>query len=594
MGAATGVTAAHVGDLAVDEHRIASLRENYLLSDMQTAFVRGQAYEIAFAADDEERQEADDELRQTLVELGRLQTIVLRGTPADLLSDASLFRDDVDDFVRAVESLVASGSTEETSTTDALQAIDMQFDSLNEQLASLLTRLQTRQDQAIADTAAARRWAALVVIGASMIGVLIVVALLQRTVRSILSGLRGVSDAAAALAAGDLSARVDDGRGDEIGAVGSAFNETADAMQDIVRRLADQGRRDAFGRDLNEALDMADTEAAAYDVIARSLVAVSNDHPMELLLADSSRAHLERRVQHPNAGAPGCTVDSPFACVAVRRGTVTTFSDSRALNACPNLHAASDKPCSAVCIPVTFMGRALGVLHTTAAVGAEPDAEEVSRLTAVATAAGVRIGTVRAFDQTTLQATTDALTGLSNRRRFEQVARNLQRDGTPFALVMADLDHFKLINDTHGHEAGDRALVRFAHQLRHHVRADDLVARYGGEEFVILLRNTTAAHAAAILDEFRARLAVATAAQPPAITASFGVTDSSFARSLAELLGQADAALYRAKATGRNQVAINEVSAAHDEDQGIQTYVDEGLNDADGGLTLLEVGFQSS
>ncbi len=593
VGATAGATAAHVGDRAADEHRIASLRENYLLSDVQMAFVRGQAYEIALAADDEERQEADDELDEPLVELGRLQTIVLRGTPGDLLSDASLFRADVDGFVHAVENLAESGSTEATSTADALRAIDAQFDSLNEQLASLLARLETRQDQAIADTAAARRWAALAVIGASIIGVLIVVALLRRAVRSILGGLRGVSDAAAALAAGDLAARVADGRGDEIGAVGSAFNATADAMQAIVRRLAEQGQRDAFGRDLTEALDMADTEEVVYDVIARSLVAVSNDHPMELLLADSSRAHLERRVQHPNAGAPGCTVDSPFACVAVRRGTVTTFSDSRALNACPNLRAPSDKPCSAVCVPVTFMGRALGVLHTTAAVGAEPDAEEVSRLTAVATASGVRIGTVRAFDQTTLQATTDALTGLSNRRRFEQVARNLQRHGTPFALVMADLDHFKLINDTHGHEAGDRALVRFAHQLRHHFRADDLVARYGGEEFVILLRNTTAAHAAAILDEFRARLAEATSAQPPVITASFGVTDSSFARSLAELLGQADAALYRAKATGRNQVMLNEAPAAHDEDQRIQTYVDEGFDDADGGLTAHNVRYQS-
>ncbi len=201
---------------------------------------------------------------------------------------------------------------------------------------------------------------------------------------------------------------------------------------------------------------MADSEELMYDVIARAMVAVSDDHPLEMLLADSSRAHMERRVQHPTAGAAGCVVESPFACVAVRRGAATTFSDSSAFNACPNLRTASGEPCSAVCVPITFMGRALGVLHTTAPVGAEPGPEEVSRLKSVAVAAGARVGTVRAFDQNTLQATTDALTGLANRRSFETVARRLQRQGTPFALVMADLDHVKLINDTHGHEAGDR------------------------------------------------------------------------------------------------------------------------------------------
>lgn len=556
VGGMAWVAAARVGDLAADEHRVVNLREAFLLADVQVAFLRGQAYETVLAGTVLEQQRAGDELNETLVELEELQTVIVRDTPADLLADVIVFRNDVEALIRSVQDVSRADELPEPEMTSALGAIDVQFDSLNEQLGSVLGQLRQRQDQAILDTAAARRLAAIAVIGASIVGLLIVVALLQRSVRWILRGLRGVSNAAAALAAGDLTARVHDGRRDEIGAVGLAFNATAESMQDIVRRLAEQGRRDAFARELSEALEMADSEEVAYGVIARSMAAISDDHRMELLLADSSRAHLERRVEHPNAGAAGCAVESPFACVAVRRGSVTTFSDSQALNACPNLRAPTDAPCSAVCVPVTFMGRALGVLHTTAAVGSQPDTEEVARLTTVATAAGVRIGTVRAFDQNTLQATTDVLTGLANRRSFESSVRRLQRQHTPFALVMADLDNFKLINDTHGHETGDRALVRFAHQLRHHLRADDLVARYGGEEFVIVLQNTTAEHAVEILTVFRQRLAEATSSQPPAFTASFGVTDTSSGHSLAELLRHADSGLYLAKARGRNQAVI--------------------------------------
>ena len=564
VGEVAWVAAAHVGELAGDEHRVADLREAFMLADVQVAFVNGQAYEIAAATNTADRLHSGAELVETVSELEMLQTVIVRDTPPELLADVSLFRGDVEALVHTVQDLRNLGSISGPASAEALRAIDVRFDDLTGQLESLLAQLRARQDRAIADTAAARRLAAIAVIFASIVGVLVVVVLLQRAVGSIVRGLRGVSSAAAALAAGDLGARVDDGRSDEIGAVGLSFNATADSMQDIVRRLAEQGRRDAFARDLSEALEMADSEEVAYQVIARSMVAVSEDHSMELLLADSSRAHLERRVQHPSAGAPGCVVQSPFACVAIRRGTTTTFSDSRALNACPNLRSPLGAACSAVCIPVTFMGRALGVLHTTATVDAEPDAAEVARLMTVATAVGVRIGTVRAFDQTSLQATTDVLTGLANRRNFESVVRGLQREGTPFALAMADLDHFKLINDTHGHETGDRALVRFAHQLRHHLRADDFVARYGGEEFVIVLQRTTAEQSVEILAAFRDRLAEATASQPPVFTASFGVTDTSSGHSLTEMLRHADAALYQAKARGRNQVVVQHGPAPDD------------------------------
>ena len=132
------------------------------------------------------------------------------------------------------------------------------------------------------------------------------------------------------------------------------------------------------------------------------------------------------------------------------------------------------------------MGRALGVLHATGPEGAPPTAEQIAQLTTLATQAGARIGTVRAFEKTQLQASTDALTGLVNRRTFETQVRGLIKQQRQLALAVGDLDHFKPINDTHGHEAGDRALRLFAHVAQDALRDDDILARWGGEEFVFV------------------------------------------------------------------------------------------------------------
>jgi diguanylate cyclase (GGDEF)-like protein len=302
---------------------------------------------------------------------------------------------------------------------------------------------------------------------------------------------------------------------------------------------------------------------------------------LALLVADSARAHLEVRAAHPTVGSPGCPVESPFGCVAVRRGTTTTFADSRSLNACPKLRDRDEGPLSALCIPVAFMGRAIGVLHATAPAGKEIGAEATARLAAVATAAGSRIGTVRSFERTQLQASTDGLTGLMNRRTFETTARPLVRQGGQFAIVMADVDHFKRVNDTLGHAAGDRALALFAELLRAHLRSDDLVARYGGEEFVMLLGGVSAQEATDVLDRFRARLADATSTQPPVFTASFGVADAGSGKSLSDLIRRADSALYRAKEEGRDRVVIDDGGPGPEDQQAAESALELALREDD-------------
>ena len=163
------------------------------------------------------------------------------------------------------------------------------------------------------------------------------------------------------------------------------------------------------------------------------------------------------------------------------------------------------------------------------------------------------------------RATHDDLTGLLNRQGFLEVARpeleRLGRHQLPGALILVDLDHFKAINDTYGHPAGDVVLATFAETARSRVRASDLFGRYGGEEFVILLSGVSPIEAMEITDAIgQACAGVRTTDGVPLPTASFGIAATDAVDradgDLADLIKAADEALYRAKNNGRNQSAI--------------------------------------
>jgi diguanylate cyclase (GGDEF)-like protein len=325
-------------------------------------------------------------------------------------------------------------------------------------------------------------------------------------------------------------------------------------LEGLEQELTTQLERGAFATRLSEALEMADEQQDVFTVVEHATAEISKQTPMELLLADSSRANLSRAASNPAQPAPGCPVQSPFSCVAVRRGTAVVFDSSESLNACPHLRGRESGPCSAVCVPVSFMGRALGVMHTTGPAGEHLSDEAVSRLTVLAGQAGVRIGTVRAFEKTQLQASTDALTGLVNRRTAEQELRRLIESQHLFAIAIADLDMFKQLNDAHGHEAGDRALRLFAQTATQTLRDHDLVARWGGEEFVIVLPELDRVQAVNVLDRVRHNLAASHHGGTATFTASFGVADSGQSQTLEGLLNIADAGLYHAKESGRDQV----------------------------------------
>ncbi len=156
----------------------------------------------------------------------------------------------------------------------------------------------------------------------------------------------------------------------------------------------------------------------------------------------------------------------------------------------------------------------------------------------------------------------DALTGLFNRRALAvQLDRHWQRQrrgGMPFAVLLADIDHFKRFNDNHGHAAGDLVLAHVAEQLRQHARPGDLVSRYGGEEFLVLLPGVDQDEALRIAERLRnaiEQLPVQAAGAALSITLSVGASVSRSGDPDAQvLIARADAALYRAKAAGRNRV----------------------------------------
>jgi len=221
----------------------------------------------------------------------------------------------------------------------------------------------------------------------------------------------------------------------------------------------------------------------------------------------------------------------------------------------------SSTPEALLALPLRERSRNVGALVLT---GREEAFSAVTRevLQVVANQAAAVLGTLRVLEKHKHDAVRDGLTGLFNRRAFQEllertVARQ-QRRGGGFGLVLLDIDHFKQLNDTHGHPAGDLALQQVAAVLKRHCRAGDEAARYGGEEFAVVLESGDPATALQTAERLRLELQKTTlrfAGGSIRLTASFGVAVwPGDGEPAAALLAAADKALYSAKQTGRNRV----------------------------------------
>ena len=216
---------------------------------------------------------------------------------------------------------------------------------------------------------------------------------------------------------------------------------------------------------------------------------------------------------------------------------------------------------TAMAVPVHIQGRLAGVL---AVYGREHrfTADELETLRTFARQAEAAIDNTFLHEEAARLAITDGLTGVWNRRYFDlRVTEELEaavRFGEPFSLVLVDLDDFKQVNDTHGHQVGDGALVELSRRLVATTREVDLVARYGGEEFALVLPRTDRGGAVLLAEKVREAVAgEAFAADGTTLTLTISAGAATFpdhGRSVKALVEAADAALYRAKGAGKNRV----------------------------------------
>jgi diguanylate cyclase (GGDEF)-like protein len=459
----------------------------------------------------------------------------------------------LDAYVALTDTIIADFRAGTPSTLKAANAgvAALAYHTVTTPLAQLEGQIEKQSESALAAASSRDAGDRLVVVALMLAALGLALGIGALVSRSITTRLRRAVKVLEQVAAGDLTRRIGVDSSDEVGQMGTALNAALDGVDERARGQKFESR-------LANALDMADGEAEVMTVIERSFAITLPGSPIELLLADNSHAHLQRMASaSPTGDPPGCSVDSPDHCPAARRAQVQHFNDSEALDACPKLRGRPQSPARALCVPVSIMGRTVGVMHATGTSDAPFQNTQLSDLETLAKLAGARVGLLRVMSETQLQAATDGLTGLLNRRSFEQKVASLLERGGPLSLAMADLDHFKALNDTYGHATGDRALVLFAEILRSSFRSEDVIGRHGGEEFVIALPTCTVLNAQKFLDALRSRLdAAITVAGLPRYTASFGVVEALGKEDLATLISRADAALFVAKRDGRDRVVV--------------------------------------
>jgi diguanylate cyclase (GGDEF)-like protein len=382
--------------------------------------------------------------------------------------------------------------------------------TLDEQRAATLAVISPQSQIDAANWSAQRRL---------MIGLLasLIVVLLVAYVegRSIVGSIRRLVDAARAIARGDLEQRVPVQGRDELALLAKTFNDMAYQLQTRLHELDEERARlreaiDRFGEALAATHDpdqlrrvLVETAVEATGAVG-GVVVGAND---ELVTVGEPDEDSER-------------IEQPLLAGQVNYGSMMLFGSSFT---------------------------------------------DEDRMTAVSLAAQavVALEAARLHRIVSNQALVDGLTGLANRRSCEDtLAAELsraERYPAPLAVVLADLDDFKDVNDRFGHQAGDVVLREFAALLRENLRDIDLAGRWGGEEFLLLLPGTDLEGAARVAERVRQalhhRILLSVEGEPIPVTASFGVAEYPAADSAPALFAAADAALYEAKRQGKNRVS---------------------------------------
>jgi two-component system cell cycle response regulator len=399
-------------------------------------------------------------------------------------------------------------------------------------------------------------------------GVILVATLLGAVLARLVSQPLGeLAEQARAIARGDFAKPPSAVRsGGEVGELARAFDRMRVELGEYLAAL--HTSRDELARSMSR---LGETLTSTHDlpkllaVVLEAAVQARRARAGSLLLLTPDRTALRRQAV---CGLAGGEVDERIPLGQGVAGSVAASGRPVVLaSPAEGGERAAEPPASTqVSVPLLAQGRVLGVLNLYDRPGGEPfTLDDAEALTAFAVQAAVAIENVQLHAEAERLSVTDPLTGAWNYRyfgrRFEQEIERSRRFGRVLALLMIDLDHFKAVNDRHGHQRGDDVLVEFAGRVTGSVRDIDTFARYGGEEFVLILPETNLEGGLAVAEKLRrATRATPFAARPGTdqgvgLTISIGVACFPEHASDAEaLLRASDDALYEAKVQGRDRV----------------------------------------
>lgn len=381
---------------------------------------------------------------------------------------------------------------------------------------------------------------------------------LTQPIAELLSGARAIAE-------GRFDHRIEVERKDEVGELARAFNDMTEKLRTTVTQLSSsRDRTQRAVRRVGEILRSTHDMNQMLD----SILEVSAD----AVQADGAslwRFTPTRNDLYP-AKSIGVRID-PGARIKVGEGIVGYVAERAApvfLPAEGGPRPGRDEPSFpvAVAIPLYGQNRVMGVLTLYRRDEAQPFAkEDLDTVVFLAEQGGVAIENVLLHEETERLSLTDGLTGIWNRRYFQMEFRRVLATATrfarPFSLLMLDLDHFKAVNDSYGHQRGDEVLIEFSQRVNKALREVDTFARYGGEEFICVLSETDMGGAQTtaekVLHAIRSTPFGEHGAGPVRLTVSIGIASyPEHGDSFGELVDAADRALYRAKQEGRDRFRL--------------------------------------
>ncbi|HCJ1053686.1 TPA: diguanylate cyclase [Legionella pneumophila] len=346
------------------------------------------------------------------------------------------------------------------------------------------------------------------------------------------------------------------------------LQESYEKLANGMKKLQEKNEQITLLVEMSDIMLACGSQEELSDVMAKYSQRLLQFSSGYLFIMHPSKNYLEKAASWGNPQSHDLTF-TPEQCWAIRLGRIHYAGSSRIELMCSHTMFAEQPELSLLCVPLMAQNDIYGLLYLE--VGLKFDENQQLLITAFAELTALALANVRLRENLRYQSIRDPLTGLYNRRYLEDFLfkqlHQAERTKASFAILMLDLDHFKKINDTFGHDAGDLVLKELGQILNSDVRLGDIAARYGGEEFVLLLYDIDAQAAKMKAENLRSaisNLQVKYGAQPVGqITASIGISIyPDDAKSPTELIEAADKALYQAKSKGRNKVILfSEISS---------------------------------